>query len=305
MAPISWLANLSQSAESFLRKAATKLVLWQQKIFVNEMESVHHMELDSYEEDHFIFISSLVDLSIFTTFGLSSMVNWMLDSDILWAYKEFKTFLQADLMDRDAHDNFIDGGNSSEHRLVLKSPDHLWFLDDLLEVFPEATVVWMHRDPSQSIASFCALSSVVQDMIHADIHESEESWDSHKMCQEIKYIYLAGVQRAMALRDKIEQNGVPHFYDVHFDDLSEDPSKVVMKFMDAFPGLLNIAGEDIRQFLEEELKQPDAKGNNEYKDVDAYGLDEGKIHKDFEEYMTRYNISSASYTHGMYIQYDK
>ena len=124
------------------------------------MESVRNMELDSYEEDHFIFISSLVDLSIFTTFGLSSMVNWMSDSDILWAYKEFKTFLQTDLMDRDANDVFVDGGNSSEHRLVLKSPDHSWFLDDLLGVFPEATVVWMHRDPSKSIASFCAFSSV-------------------------------------------------------------------------------------------------------------------------------------------------
>ena len=42
-------------------------------------------------------------------------------------------------------------------RWVLKTPEHLEHLDALLEVFPGATVVWTHRDPLETMASFCSM----------------------------------------------------------------------------------------------------------------------------------------------------
>ncbi|MEU9127282.1 sulfotransferase [Kitasatospora sp. NPDC048540] len=42
-------------------------------------------------------------------------------------------------------------------RWVLKSPMHLENLDALRTVFPDATVVWTHRDPVTVVASFCSL----------------------------------------------------------------------------------------------------------------------------------------------------
>ncbi|MET9392376.1 sulfotransferase [Streptomyces sp. NPDC006624] len=42
-------------------------------------------------------------------------------------------------------------------RWVLKSPMHLENLDALLRVFPDATLVWCHRDPVTVVASFCSL----------------------------------------------------------------------------------------------------------------------------------------------------
>jgi hypothetical protein len=38
-------------------------------------------------------------------------------------------------------------------RWVLKSPGHLWALDALLAVYPDARIVQTHRDPLQVIAS--------------------------------------------------------------------------------------------------------------------------------------------------------
>ncbi|MFJ3307939.1 sulfotransferase family protein [Streptomyces sp. NPDC086549] len=42
-------------------------------------------------------------------------------------------------------------------RWVLKSPLHLENLDALRAVFPDATIVWTHRDPATVVASFCSL----------------------------------------------------------------------------------------------------------------------------------------------------
>ncbi|MCX4751514.1 sulfotransferase [Kitasatospora sp. NBC_01287] len=42
-------------------------------------------------------------------------------------------------------------------RWVLKSPMHLENLDALRTVFPDATIVWTHRDPVAAVASFCSL----------------------------------------------------------------------------------------------------------------------------------------------------
>jgi hypothetical protein len=46
------------------------------------------------------------------------------------------------------------------HRWILKSPFHLWHLDALLRVFPDATIVWAHRDPAVALASWCSLTEV-------------------------------------------------------------------------------------------------------------------------------------------------
>ncbi len=40
---------------------------------------------------------------------------------------------------------------------VLKCPFHLPYLDELFAAFPDATVVWTHRDPVECIASACSL----------------------------------------------------------------------------------------------------------------------------------------------------
>ena len=45
-------------------------------------------------------------------------------------------------------------------RWILKTPFHLWNLDTLLRVFPDATIVWTHRDPAVALASWCSLTEV-------------------------------------------------------------------------------------------------------------------------------------------------
>ena len=59
--------------------------------------------------------------------------------DMRWAYEGYKSQLN------------ILNHNWPARNLVLKCPEHLWFMDALLDVFPDACVIWTHRDPVASI----------------------------------------------------------------------------------------------------------------------------------------------------------
>lgn len=49
-------------------------------------------------------------------------------------------------------------------RWVLKSPGHLWSLDALLAVYPDARIIQTHRDPAKVVASLASLISLVRSM---------------------------------------------------------------------------------------------------------------------------------------------
>jgi hypothetical protein len=63
-------------------------------------------------------------------------------------------------------------------RWILKSPFHLWHLDALLRVFPDATIVWPHRDVPTVLASWCSLAEVTMRLHNrrVDLHQLGRDW---------------------------------------------------------------------------------------------------------------------------------
>lgn len=49
------------------------------------------------------------------------------------------------------------GADEPHKRWLLKDPLHLLHLDTVLEVFPDASIIFLHRDPAASMASYCNL----------------------------------------------------------------------------------------------------------------------------------------------------
>jgi hypothetical protein len=92
--------------------------------------------------------------------------------ELPWAVSElpFNTFAVDELVPLGAGDAFVHyrkflqmlTWSASDRRdqdftWMLKCPFHLPYLDALHKEFPDATVVWTHRDPADCIASACSL----------------------------------------------------------------------------------------------------------------------------------------------------
>jgi len=232
-----------------------------------EQRQIHEIRPDTPEECWPLFSNSFAVLnydllSMFADYG-----RWLLDYDMTGPYRFYRDTLKVLARDR-PHDRFL-----------LKCPEHLWFIDALLEVFPDARIIWTHRDPVASVASYCSLISLGQRMLYGRI-------DPQQLGAHIQDRFRTGVTRAMAARDR---SGKPdQFYDVDFMDLVRDPAGVVRQVKDWADMPHDTASEDrVQSYLTTD--RGDKKGAHKYR-ADVYGLKPQEIHRQYADYIERFQI---------------
>ena len=102
-------------------------------------------------------------------------------------------------------------------RWLLKSPAHLFWVDELLAALPGARLIQTHRDPLQVLASFCSLSAVLCGIgsDHVDPPALGALWAP---------TWADGLERAAAARAAHPDTPV---VDVAYPDLVADPLATV------------------------------------------------------------------------------
>ncbi|BAL87382.1 hypothetical protein AMIS_21620 [Actinoplanes missouriensis 431] len=114
-------------------------------------DGVHHLGPDEVEECWRLLCQSMTSVSFECTAHIPSYSSWLAATDWTGAYRRHRRNLE------------LIGGNDPGRRWVLKNPSHLFALDALLAVYPDATIIQTHRDPRSVIASVCSLNAVASD----------------------------------------------------------------------------------------------------------------------------------------------
>ncbi|WP_106400162.1 sulfotransferase family protein [Actinocorallia populi] len=112
-----------------------------------EFMGVHYMSADMVEECWQLLRQSLRSVSFECLAHLPTYSAWLADQDWTPAYRRHRRNLQ------------LIGMPDANRRWVLKNPSHLFALDALLEVYPDALIVQTHRAPRTSMASMCSLAA--------------------------------------------------------------------------------------------------------------------------------------------------
>lgn len=99
-------------------------------------------------------------------------------------------------------------------RWILKSPMHTGNLDALLAVFPDATLVWTHRDPATAVASFCSL-------VECGMAISRRKVDLHALGATWLDLLSRSAARGVAARAAIPRDSL---VDVPYSWLGTDPA---------------------------------------------------------------------------------
>ena len=231
-----------------------------------EMLQMHHITPTSSEECWPLFSNSFAALNTDISQGLRRYGDWLLEQDMTWAYREYRERLKMLLHRLPAE------------QLVLKCPEHLWFLDALLEVFPDACIVWTHREPVACIASYCS-------MVSLNVRTVFGRYDGHELGRHITRRFHQGVTRAMAVRDRV---GDDRFFDADFRELVSDPLGMVEKINDRFGLACSPEGRaNMEAYMERDRE--DKLGKHRY-DGARYGLERDAIEDLFSDYATRFGI---------------
>lgn len=101
---------------------------------------------------------------------------------------------------------------------ILKFPGHAWHLDALLELFPDARLVFTHRDPQQAIASFCSMVGEIRRVFHTPFDRAALG---ALLLDEVEI----GLQRMLAVRRRLDSS---RYYDVAYPDLLAEPWRTVV-----------------------------------------------------------------------------
>lgn len=162
----------------------------------------------------------------------------------------------------------------------LKMPSHALWLDALLAEYPDAQLVWTHRDPLTSTGSFCSLMEFSNKMATgaADLEWVGENYS---------FQAVEHAERAMNTRDRI---GEDRMIDVHYADLMREPLETVR-------ALYKSLGDEFTPEAEAAMQKwlddnPQGKfGRHEYK-LAQYGLTPEGLRDRFERYLSRYEVEA-------------
>ena len=267
--PVPGHPNLAKSKVERLRRG--RLLASLNSFVAPEQASIHNTHARSLEECWHLFFNRFTSLSYAFGCGLHDYGRWLLQHDMEPTYTEYGD--QLKLM----------SAQFPGQRLVLKCVEHVWFLDSLFKVFPNARVVWTHRDPFDSVASYASYISVFLRVMYG-------SCDQKKTGQFVEDLFSQGVTRAMAVRETLGKED--QILDVYCCDLVNKPVETIASISEKFdlPFQANDVGK-LKSWLSSQRK--DAAGNHRYVASD-FGLNRQRTHTRFADYMDRFDVGSSS-----------
>jgi hypothetical protein len=172
-----------------------------------QSRAIHDVEVDTPEECLHLFQNSFTSEHFLGFSEAPAYREWYEAQPMIEQYRYYRLQLQVLLWQ---------GGGG---HLVVKWPFHAYHLKALLSVFPDACVVFTHRDPVKSVASMCSLVSGFR----APTNHVIDPVRLGQWC--LGFLGNLG-DRAVAAR---RQLGRQHFSDVSYGELMRDPLGVVRR----------------------------------------------------------------------------
>ena len=167
---------------------------------------------------------------------------------------------------------------------VLKAPSHLFTLETLMQVYPDARIVFTHRDPLKVLASCASFSEVLRGSFTDRV-------DRKLLGTEIARHWERGAHLAV----KFCQSGAGsqgRLFNVHYAELLRDPMAVVRQIYRHFDMELTSETETaMLRFLE---KNPQNRHGVHRYSLEEFGLDRDDERHSFDFYTNFFRIKKES-----------
>jgi Sulfotransferase family len=207
---------------------------------------------------------SFLHQALLASYEIPSYRDYLFNADYAPAFDVHRRMLQ--------HLQWKTGG-----RWVLKYPKHLIALEALLDAYPDAQLVWTHRDPVEVIPSVCSLTGYMR--------SSTAGYDPARFGAEWSTLEELVLRRGLTVRDRLTDADT-RIHDLRYSDLMSDPVKAVAGICAQFDIAFDDASRtSIEEFLAENPKTKH--GEHRYTPED-FGLTADGIERRFAFYTERF-----------------
>ena len=237
-----------------------------------EFQTMHFASADTPEECVLLHSLAFNGVQLGFECMLEPYQSWHQASDLLPMYRYYLELLKM-----------LQWRKPGE-RWLLKAPAHMWGLDSLIDVMPDACILWGHRDPLQVIPSISSLTAMAAKMFAGNIPAMEKD----QLGPLVMEFYARSLERGIATRASI---GAEHFFDYRFTDFVDKPLALISDTYDFFR--LPMDTPLSHQFADYIAQHPKGKHGDHRYSFEEFGLTEDMILQRFDFY----------YQHPLYRQY--
>lgn len=210
-----------------------------------------------------------------TTFRIPSYLAWQDAHGHNLAYRFHKRFLQ--------HLQHQSGDAPEAVQWVLKCPDHVFALDAVRSVYPDARIVFVHRDPLKVLPSVAKLTEILRQPF-TGAQNKKDIGDQVTG----RWHQGADVMMQAAETNDTSQSNEPGICHIQYRELTADPLGTIDRLYRHFGKDLHV---DARGAMEAEINRRarGGYGQNVYQ-FSEHGLDAKKERHFFADYMKRFGI---------------
>ena len=181
----------------------------------SEFAKIHYIDADTPEECVLLHAYAFDGVQLGFEIMLEPYRSWLLQRDLepLYAYQK----RQMQML------NWRNPGN----QWMLKAPAHMWGIDAILKVFPDARFIWCHRDPQAVVPSINSMNKVVMGMYAGDLSH----FDAGDIGRSVMDWYALSLEKGLSQREKLPPE---LFVDCSQREFVDHPLAVVEKVYAAF-----------------------------------------------------------------------
>lgn len=237
-----------------------------------ELKAIHPLGAELSQECVTMMGEAMITPLFHNQFNVSSYQDWV-DDGADWSTVYDFHFQQL---------QHLQSGHQLD-RWVLKTGAHLWGLDYLLETYPDARIVFTHRDPVKSMTSYASLTTIVRSKGSDVVDPAAVAAD---WTPRLHRVLMNGI-KVRAARDYPDAI----FHDMMFHDFITDQFATIEKIYDAFSlPMSDVGAERMKAFIA--ANPPGVHGAHNYT-PEEYGIDPQQIRADFADYIDHFDLPES------------
>jgi len=236
----------------------------------------HELRVDNPEECLFALGRNFLQYYYHLRFpSFKKVSDWyysLTKEELVEAYRHYKKTLQC-----------IGYKGLDDHQLLLKAHVHLLKLDALLEVFPDACLIFTYRPMTEVLPSFCST-----------IYKGTEGWGPQDDQFGKRVVKMVGEYANRAVQVMKDYEGQPKekqpFYNVEYKEMVKNPIEIIRGIYDQYGiNFSQEAEQRMRNWLDNNKQHKH--GRHRYS-MEEYGLTEDDIKSNMGPYLDYFKSQS-------------
>jgi hypothetical protein len=240
-----------------------------------QLQSMHPISAATPQECSEITAHTFRSLRFDTTFRIPSYLRWLDAEGHDDAYDFHAEFLRHLQLQAAATE-------SAPRRWVLKCPDHVFAIDAIRRVYPDACFVFVHRDPLHVLASVARLTEILRAPFTRRMDRAE-------IGRQVSDRWALGASRIGAAADALARDGAAICH-VTYADLVSDPWLTVRRvYRQVALPMSDLAAARIGATIK---ARPDGGYGRNHYEPGEYGLEPEHEVARFDSYVRRFLADS-------------